>query len=973
MLSSLVLALVLTVAAAADATANDARLNDVCFVDAQHGWAVGEQGVIWHTDDAGTHWQSQDSGVTCPLRTVWFASEQIGWAGGGSAQPYTHASTGVLLTTRDGGQTWTPAPKLMLPALRRLGFFDGRHGWAITGRSAIYPSGLFATDDGGRSWHPLMGENLSGLAGGWLAGDMFNARSGALAGRNGSLATVVGGQIELAKTDGLALQNPTRLRFAAPSLGWLVGDGGLVRTTVDFGATWQPPLGELPPGAKQFDLSALAVRGPKCWIAGQPGTRVFSTIDAGRTWIASPTGSTVPLRAMSFADDQHGWAAGDLGTILATNDGGQTWRQQRAGNTRAALLAVFADPDDVPLELIARLAGDEGYLTVVDVVGRRDIEVVPHDYVPVADRLNEAVVRAGGSAADMAWQFPLRQEGLRLPARQIVEAWDTVNDGHGIEELERRLVRQIRVWRPEVIVTCDDRHDEDELAAVLQKAVLQAVRRAGDRTPPADPAGDAGLEPWAVKRVFAAMPPGSRGGIELVTAQFSPRSGRSLADATAELHGLLQDRFAAPPTVETFRLLVSDGSQASGGRDFFGGIALAFGGPARRELSQSPTEDRDALQRIARRRSNVRAIFEQGSRAGASADQLLAQLDELTRDLDEDRAGQIVYQLADQQYHAGRWTLAADMFQAIVDRYPRHWLCPSAMLWLVQYHASSAAAWRMQQSQRQKRFERAVAVGREIERTRPELFAEPAVRFPLAAAYRNLEQPRGAERLYQIESRGGDAWSACAQAELALADPRGRQSRATLTCAKVETRPRLDGQLDDAVWQRAKPASLQSAQHDDGEWPAAVMLAYDAEFLYLAAHCRAAPGSTRPPQDGPGLTRRRDADLSAHDRIELLIDIDRNYATYYRLAIDDRGWTNDSCWGDGTWDPQWFVAAKWEGDVWTVEAAIPVAELTGQSPRPHETWAIGVQRVVPGVGFQSWTTPAAVSVLPEGFGYLLFE
>ena len=145
---------------------------------------------------------------------------------------------------------------------------------------------------------------------------------------------------------------------------------------------------------------------------------------------------------------------------------------------------------------------------------------------------------------------------------------------------------------------------------------------------------------------------------------------------------------------------------------------------------------------------------------------MLAQIDELTRDLDEDRAGQIVYQLADQQYHAGRWPLAADMFQVIADRYPRHWLSPSAMLWLVQYYASGEAAWRVEQSQRQKRFERAVVLGRQIERTRPELFAEPAVRFPLAAAYRGLGQARQAERLYQIQSRGGDAWSACAQAEL---------------------------------------------------------------------------------------------------------------------------------------------------------------------------------------------------------------
>ena len=45
--------------------------------------------------------------------------------------------------------------------------------------------------------------------------------------------------------------------------------------------------------------------------------------------------------------------------------------------------------------------------------------------------------------------------------------------------------------------------------------------------------------------------------------------------------------------------------------------------------------------------------------------------------------------------------------------------------------------------------------------------------------------------------------------------------------------------LDDPVWRRP-PVALQSAQHDDGDWPAEVRLAYDAEFL-IAVRCREAP------------------------------------------------------------------------------------------------------------------------------------
>jgi hypothetical protein len=182
--------------------------------------------------------------------------------------------------------------------------------------------------------------------------------------------------------------------------------------------------------------------------------------------------------------------------------------------------------------------------------------------------------------------------------------------------------------------------------------------------------------------------------------------------------------------------------------------------------------------------------------------------------------------------------------------------------------------------------------------------------------------------------------------------------------------------LDDPIWQEAKSAALQSAQHDDGDWPAAVMLACDDEFLYIGARCQTPPTAARTPalaeMDDPA-PRVRDADLSAHDRIEVLVDIDRDFTTFYRLAIDDRGWTNDACWNDASWDPKWFVAAKREQAAWTVEAAIPLVELVGRPPAPGTSWAVGIQRVVPNVGFQSWSTPAAVSVLPDGFGYLVFR
>ena len=188
--------------------------------------------------------------------------------------------------------------------------------------------------------------------------------------------------------------------------------------------------------------------------------------------------------------------------------------------------------------------------------------------------------------------------------------------------------------------------------------------------------------------------------------------------------------------------------------------------------------------------------------------------------------------------------------------------------------------------------------------------------------------------------------------------------------AACPAKPRLDGKLDDAVWQQAVAVELHSTQHDDGDWPAVALLAHDNEYLYLAVNCRRVGGSPAPATRGP---RPRDPDLSASDRVEVYLDVDRDWVTAYRLVVDQRGWAAEDCWGDPTWNPNWFIASDQQGDAWTVEAAIPLSELTSEPPKAKTAWAIGLQRIVPGVGFQSWTTPAAVKVCPEGFGYLLFE
>lgn len=91
---------------------DDACLRAVQFVDANEGWAVGDEGVIWHTIDGGGYWERQPTGTRASLRALHFMTPFLGWVAGREELPDGSGSTGVLLFTTDGGLRWQKAAGL---------------------------------------------------------------------------------------------------------------------------------------------------------------------------------------------------------------------------------------------------------------------------------------------------------------------------------------------------------------------------------------------------------------------------------------------------------------------------------------------------------------------------------------------------------------------------------------------------------------------------------------------------------------------------------------------------------------------------------------------------------------------------------------------------------------------------------------------------------------------------------------------
>ncbi|MCC4118767.1 YCF48-related protein [Aromatoleum toluclasticum] len=235
----------------------------VCFPTLQQGWAVGHDGVVLHSGDAGATWTKQldgralgevmlahyrargeaawiaeaerfaGQGAENPFLDVWFADERNGFVVG---------AFNLILRTTDGGKSWTPwldrtdnPQALHLYAIRPAGgdvYVTGEQGlvlrldaaagrftrvetpykgsyFGVTGtRGAVIVFGLrgnaFRSTDRGATWHKLDTGVQEGLT------------AGAGVGEQGVILASQAGRI-LVSQDGGERFSPVKLERATPA------------------------------------------------------------------------------------------------------------------------------------------------------------------------------------------------------------------------------------------------------------------------------------------------------------------------------------------------------------------------------------------------------------------------------------------------------------------------------------------------------------------------------------------------------------------------------------------------------------------------------------------------------------------------------------------------------------------------------------------------------------------------------------
>ncbi len=980
----------------------DANLNDVCFVDRLNGWAVGDRGAILKTSDGGETWQLQTNPVDYRLESIHAIDAKHAWAVGGFTAAYTHRPKGVILQTQDGGNTWTLSQNHFLPWLTQIQFIDERRGFAIGFPSAMFPSGVYRTTDAGKHWTPWPGNTL-----GCVAGHFDSNGPGLVVDQRGRLIRVEPQGLQ--PMGGDRWTPITQLRLLSGNRVVVCGLQGHVATSIDGGRTWSGMV-DREMHWTEFDWRAIDTQNDNIWIAGVPGTRVLYSGDAGASWQMQETGQSLPLSSVDFVDDLHGWAVGSLGTILATRDGGKSWQRQTDTPSRVALMAVATNPSSVPWEFLAQASGGEGFLASVEVLSGPSPSIHDVSTVPIARRLHEATTTVAGTCANMIQAVPLSDPELKLDATQIRQRASDAVGGDSQELLCEYLVRQIRIYRPEMLVIAADRMSSPGAAADTRGLVELAVQRARNQGEFESQIQQGGLQPWNV-RLVAGQTHQEIGPVYRVTSnRLALPLGQSVTKLADRARSIMSSRYVPGPD----ELLFEVAGRQAGGRSrgiprLFDSATLARGEPMHR-ADLTLKDNFRQLHQTAQQRRTIESLLRSSEELEAAR---LQQITQLARKLPRSDQGDLLFQTAYRLSQAQHRTEATELLEQLTGQLPQHALAEASRWQLLVQSASLEGLlhWRVptddfsqpatsglkiksdggvQQatfessqaddlpedqrvslSQRQtQRAERFARLARAIQAAQPDLYFEPMIRFPVAALHRRLGRTDEATSFWRTQAakQSDPIWKARAVAELALAKPNSDPTSMTHICRVTEQRPYLDGKLDEDAWSAA-PMTLLGDRYAK-QVSTKVYWAWDAQFLFIAAACVHPTAVDHAPQSGE---RRRDVDLSQHDRLTLRLDIDRDYATHWKLSVDVNGSANDALNHDASWNPKWFLDTSSDHLRWAFEVAIPWDQISPAPPQPGDVWAIGVDRLMPGLGRQGWGQAEQRDSDRQQVGLLIFQ
>ena len=154
------------------------RLIRVRFIDDQTGWATGWGGTVLYTTNGGDTWTPQTSNTTFDLISISIVDANNVWLAGaapvkGDKSPLW--DNGYVLHTSNAGTTWT-TQYVSTSIINGVSFANLNEGWAFGSEGTIVTTG-----DGGATWTP----QVSGISTMLTVGQFTDPSNGWATGENG--------------------------------------------------------------------------------------------------------------------------------------------------------------------------------------------------------------------------------------------------------------------------------------------------------------------------------------------------------------------------------------------------------------------------------------------------------------------------------------------------------------------------------------------------------------------------------------------------------------------------------------------------------------------------------------------------------------------------------------------------------------------------------------------------------------------
>lgn len=1028
----------------------DAELTDVFFIDENLGWVVGESGTTLRTRDGGNTWNAQEtnhsfrkdtvelkqkfrdlksrqhtssagpsgrqpaaSPITCRLNSVHFVDANRGWAAGGYQLPYINRTRAVVMHTRNGGITWQPVPNPTIPRLSKIEFASPRRGIAYGDSGNVFTGGIFETNDAGNSWSAISRDTDVAWIDGVQTKDHFITIND-----TGQLGRYSNDGYEAAVLLGDPAANKIDFRCVTmidDNQGIAVGTQGSIFKTNNSGLSWQRlPIETTHPQLAHFDWQTAVVTEQKVVFAGLPGSTI-ATLDLKSNQLSTAkTPVRTKLNRLFFLDSKTGWAVGDLGVVLTTTDGGQTWKRQR-GNTRGlAMLIVAPRSEQVPVELFARYSLEKNHNCGV---------LVLQDSRTAFEAVRQASSRLGSCY------------------HELIQSSSPADEPLDPETIISTLVRNIRTLKPAVVVSQAPQSYTQDINDPFHQISL-AVKLAAD--PSAYP--DLTKLGLTVHRVSRFAVQDSIGPITINPDQILIQSGQKLQDQVA-FSRALQGKGTVDLSPNHYRLLASaTGNSIDNVTDLLAALPSHL---LPKRLSKSSTQSNLTDIRFTNRSAESLKDF---ANFKINTQQDLVVWRQQVRqflnsmEVDSHNGGNWMLRLTEQYQHQGQTELAVQAAELLIARFPDSPYTIAVTTWLAKQYSSielgklafdQQVAWGAlqpdgspsQSVRNAKRF--ATGPQAKVEANVTTLTwqpIQPPVKIKSNQPDADLEQPtiaqtsatedidtdalelpdrrpefylfrlqRSARLLSSIGQRDPDfaAGPYCqwleaqlarqlnevnpdtirslpnrykklldgsgalhqsiaekAQLELSFfgAETEGLPEPASpkiaeptvSNCVKIESRPDLDGRLNEACWQTAQTIPVLVSDAANQVQPRAqAQFCRDAEYLYVAIACEKFSGLNYEPRKQ---VRRRDAQLKSTDHVSIELDVDRDYATGFRFAVDHQGWARESCAGFQAWNPEWFVSSHETDQLWLVEAAIPLSAISPTKINQDDRWNLRLSR-----------------------------